>query len=300
MAFGPGHLDGTPRPGEPGNAVVSGHRDTHFAFLRRLREGDAILVERPDGVVRRLPRERRAGRGPAGDLGRVGRLRRHAADPRHLLPVRRRSGRAGPLRYVVTARLADAARVRYPYGSAAGEDAARRAAGRRSSPCMDRRPPPDEPLASPDRSRRARCRRPRSRPRRMPPRCLAHAARADPRRRRMPSLPPEPTGPADPAVAKAVSDVIGSARHPELKWPDVRDVAPTMKALYDAEPDGLFWFAGAEPYPGVRRRRRAAAARRVRARARPRRLRRGRPREALGGRALAVARPRSGRCSTSA
>jgi sortase A len=49
MAFGPGHVSGTARPGEPGNSVVSGHRDTHFAFLRRLREGDEILVERPDG-----------------------------------------------------------------------------------------------------------------------------------------------------------------------------------------------------------------------------------------------------------
>ena len=39
MAFGPGHLSGTPLPGEAGNAVVSGHRDTHFAFLRGLREG---------------------------------------------------------------------------------------------------------------------------------------------------------------------------------------------------------------------------------------------------------------------
>ena len=51
--------------------------------------------------------------------------------------------------------------------------------------------------------------------------------------------------------ALAPSDVIGQARHPELKWPDIRDVAPTLKALYDAEPDGLFWFAGAQPYPGV-------------------------------------------------
>jgi sortase A len=53
MAFGPGHLDGTALPGEPGNAVLSGHRDTHFAFLRRLRAGDVLLVERPDGRVRR-------------------------------------------------------------------------------------------------------------------------------------------------------------------------------------------------------------------------------------------------------
>jgi sortase A len=49
LAFGPGHLDGTPQPGEPGNAVISGHRDTHFAFLRRLGRGDEIVVESPDG-----------------------------------------------------------------------------------------------------------------------------------------------------------------------------------------------------------------------------------------------------------
>ena len=36
LAFGPGHVTGTALPGEPGNAVVSGHRDTHFAFLREL------------------------------------------------------------------------------------------------------------------------------------------------------------------------------------------------------------------------------------------------------------------------
>jgi sortase A len=43
-AFGPGHVDGTPLPGDPGNAVVSGHRDTHFAFLRELRSGDTLVV----------------------------------------------------------------------------------------------------------------------------------------------------------------------------------------------------------------------------------------------------------------
>jgi sortase A len=53
MAFGPGHMDGTPLPGEPGNAVVSGHRDTHFAFLRRLHVGDPVVVERRDGTRRR-------------------------------------------------------------------------------------------------------------------------------------------------------------------------------------------------------------------------------------------------------
>ena len=49
LAFGPGHIDGTPLPGEPGNAVVSGHRDTHFSFLRELRSGDTLLVHSASG-----------------------------------------------------------------------------------------------------------------------------------------------------------------------------------------------------------------------------------------------------------
>lgn len=53
MAFGPGHMSGTPFPGEAGNAVVSGHRDTHFAVLRRLRTGDVVVVERRSGRRRR-------------------------------------------------------------------------------------------------------------------------------------------------------------------------------------------------------------------------------------------------------
>lgn len=31
LAFGPGHLDGTPEPGKPGTAVFAAHRDTQFA-----------------------------------------------------------------------------------------------------------------------------------------------------------------------------------------------------------------------------------------------------------------------------
>ena len=42
LAFGPGHLDGSARPGEPGNCVLSAHRDTQFAFLRRLEIGDLL------------------------------------------------------------------------------------------------------------------------------------------------------------------------------------------------------------------------------------------------------------------
>ncbi|MGH8686308.1 MAG: class GN sortase [Burkholderiales bacterium] len=50
LAVGPGHPDGTPLPGSPGNSVIGGHRDTQLAFLRRLRPGDPIMIERADGV----------------------------------------------------------------------------------------------------------------------------------------------------------------------------------------------------------------------------------------------------------
>jgi sortase A len=53
LAFGPGHLDGTPEPGARGNAVISGHRDTHFAFLRRLATGDELVIEGRDGSRQR-------------------------------------------------------------------------------------------------------------------------------------------------------------------------------------------------------------------------------------------------------
>lgn len=45
LAFGPGHLDGSALPGEAGNAVVAGHRDTHFRALERVAPGDEIAVE---------------------------------------------------------------------------------------------------------------------------------------------------------------------------------------------------------------------------------------------------------------
>lgn len=50
LAFGPGHLDDTAEPGAEGVAIISGHRDTHFRFLKELRLGDDIIVTRRDGV----------------------------------------------------------------------------------------------------------------------------------------------------------------------------------------------------------------------------------------------------------
>jgi sortase A len=52
LAFGPGHVPGTARPGEPGPSLISGHRDTHFRFLQDLRLGDELVVERTGGTSR--------------------------------------------------------------------------------------------------------------------------------------------------------------------------------------------------------------------------------------------------------
>lgn len=51
LAFGPGHLAGTPEAGERGTAVYAAHRDTHFSFLGNLKAGDEIRVTRADGTM---------------------------------------------------------------------------------------------------------------------------------------------------------------------------------------------------------------------------------------------------------
>ena len=52
LAWGPGHLAGSAHVGGPGNAVVAGHRDTHFAFLRDLEVGTEIRTEDVHGRTR--------------------------------------------------------------------------------------------------------------------------------------------------------------------------------------------------------------------------------------------------------
>mgnify|MGYP001570385639 FL=1 len=51
LAFGPGHLGASALPGETGNMVVAGHRDTHFAFLRDVKRGDRLGVESFGGAT---------------------------------------------------------------------------------------------------------------------------------------------------------------------------------------------------------------------------------------------------------
>jgi LPXTG-site transpeptidase (sortase) family protein len=46
LRLGPGHLKNTPVPGEPGNSVISAHRDTFFRHIYELNKGDLIDVRR--------------------------------------------------------------------------------------------------------------------------------------------------------------------------------------------------------------------------------------------------------------
>lgn len=53
LQLGPGHFPGTPLPGQPGNAVLSGHRTTYgrpFFDLDLLEPGDTIDVETAVGI----------------------------------------------------------------------------------------------------------------------------------------------------------------------------------------------------------------------------------------------------------
>jgi len=49
LAFGPGHLSISVLPGEEGNSVIAGHRDTHFQFLQFLQLGESMQVELANG-----------------------------------------------------------------------------------------------------------------------------------------------------------------------------------------------------------------------------------------------------------
>jgi sortase A len=46
---GPGHVEGTAVPGEAGNVVIAGHRDSFFRPLRYVRLGDDLFLDTPHG-----------------------------------------------------------------------------------------------------------------------------------------------------------------------------------------------------------------------------------------------------------
>lgn len=45
---GPGHLEHTALPGDSGNVVIAGHRDSFFRPLRNIQPGDDIFLETPE------------------------------------------------------------------------------------------------------------------------------------------------------------------------------------------------------------------------------------------------------------
>jgi len=101
LAFGPAHLDGTAAPGSDGVVVLSGHRDTHFAFLRDVAPGDRIVLEDRRGGRRRF----RIDTIEIADSRRA-KLRLESAAPVLVLVTCYPFDAidpGGPLRYVVTA-----------------------------------------------------------------------------------------------------------------------------------------------------------------------------------------------------
>ena len=52
LRLGPGHLPGTAFPGEKGNCVIAGHRDTQFRKLKDIKKGDEIVLTTSIGESR--------------------------------------------------------------------------------------------------------------------------------------------------------------------------------------------------------------------------------------------------------
>jgi sortase A len=113
LAFGPGHHDGTASPGAgAGNAVISGHRDTHFRFLEALEPGDELVIERADGGLSAY----RVAASAIVDY-RQARLPAHTALPRLTLVTCYPFDAVlagGPLRYLVVAEEASTMADRRP------------------------------------------------------------------------------------------------------------------------------------------------------------------------------------------
>lgn len=53
LAFGPGYAESSAQPGTPGTTILTGHRDTHFSFLKDLQAGDRLLLQSADGTHQR-------------------------------------------------------------------------------------------------------------------------------------------------------------------------------------------------------------------------------------------------------
>ena len=59
LLLGPAHLEGSAIPGEPGNAVIAGHRDTFFRHIHSLKYGDDVYILRSGKRFHYVVRSRR-------------------------------------------------------------------------------------------------------------------------------------------------------------------------------------------------------------------------------------------------
>ncbi len=65
-----GHIEGTARPGEPGNICLAGHRDSFFRGLASLKPGDRLRLTAPSGTfVYRVERRQVVGPEDVAVLG---------------------------------------------------------------------------------------------------------------------------------------------------------------------------------------------------------------------------------------
>ena len=51
LAFGPGHVTSSALPGQEGTVMLTGHRDTHFRFLKDVKLDDHIALTGSDGTT---------------------------------------------------------------------------------------------------------------------------------------------------------------------------------------------------------------------------------------------------------
>jgi len=103
LAFGPGHVESARPIGSADTIILTGHRDTHFSFLKRLRQSDVIELDTATGIPRqyrvkniRIADSRNASIGIEQDQSQLVLVTCYPFDAIQA---------GGPLRYVVTATM---------------------------------------------------------------------------------------------------------------------------------------------------------------------------------------------------
>jgi sortase A len=103
LAFGPGHMSASAMPGETGNAVIAGHRDTHFRFLKDVQPGELLRFESSNGerylykvIDAEIVDSRKGSLALDTESAMLSLVTCYPFDAKEV---------GGPLRYVVTARM---------------------------------------------------------------------------------------------------------------------------------------------------------------------------------------------------